>query len=258
MIKWLLRLIVFTVAAVCLLLAALAWPSVWFSHTQRLGNITFHADFDFDGDWPAILADITSRYEHVPVYDSSHLPDVYLFSEQDNYNLFARLALVPDAVPGFNLSIFDNSYISLPGLELRRERPTDRYAYSSITGEIAQCVTHELIHGLLQERLGYAAVLSIPHWKAEGYCEYFAARPRLEADSVKLRDRIGQWLNVPKDSRTREYFLYGLMANYLFAQEQLTLESYLSNSLTFDEARNRMLTWYDTLPHDSTLTSSMP
>jgi hypothetical protein len=242
--------LLWTVIVVCLLFTAqvsvLAYPSPWFDHSASAGNVTIYSNVHQGPVLESLARGVQTRVEATDIYDDDARLRVYVCDEQGLYNRFARLALVPTHVPGFNLSIFNNSFISMPILERRRATSHPRIKHSAVTGDLEECIAHELVHDYVQERIGFFAVRKIPRWKMEGYVEYQANKTALSADDgATLADRIHTMQTALGHGRAREYYEWNMIVEFLVVERGYSFDQIMDGSLTLDAARDQMMSWYD-------------
>jgi len=226
--------------------SVLAFPSPWFDHSFRAGNVTIYSN-GHEGPVLELLArGVQRKVEAIDIYDNEVRLRVYICDDQKMYTMFARLALVPPRVPGFNLSILNNSFVSASGLEMRRATNHARIKHSALAGDLAQCIAHELVHDYVQEQIGVFAVRKVPRWKMEGYVEYQANKAALSTDgTATLAARIKTMQSVLDYGRARDYYEWNLVVEYLLVERGYSLDQIFDESVTLDVAREQMMSWYD-------------
>ena len=233
------------VLVVSLPLTALAFPQPWFSHRVDHGHLIFYTDREIDLELDAVLREVAARVEAVELPEPAPRLRVFLISDPAKYSLFARLALVPSIVPGFNLSLAHNSFVSVAGIEARRLRNGGRFPYSALDGDLAQSVAHEVLHDYMVGETGFFPSLRLPRWKKEGYAEYGASRALIgQDDAVPLSQRIEIMLKEPMGHRAREYYSWGLVVEYLCRQQGSSHADVMREEVTLEAAYARMLEWH--------------
>ncbi|MDH3891892.1 MAG: hypothetical protein OEV49_12485 [candidate division Zixibacteria bacterium] len=243
--KWTLWGLVSMMTIILMWLAPLAFPHPLFDHEFRAGNLNFYSDADFDTEMQTIAQEVDRRLQAIEIYDRHEDLDVFLCRDHGLYRFFARLTLVPAEVPGFNLSLADNSFLSLSLLEKRRLHTGAWPEYSAIGGEIVHTTTHELVHDCMVARLGFLTNLNLPTWKSEGYAEYAASLAARRNDpEATLSKRIEIMQSGPMAERAREYFSWTLAVEYLSEIQGLTFDEVMSTDLTFEQAHAQMMSWY--------------
>jgi hypothetical protein len=243
--KCLLWIIVFAGLLFVLQVTVLAFPSPWFDQSVSKGNLTIYAKGLTVEKMESIVDNVDDRVEAVELYDKDVKLRVFVCPNQGLYNLFARLSLVPNEVPGFNLSILNNSFVSTPILDRRRASSYGHIEYSALAGDLAQCIAHELIHDYTQERIGILAYRKIPAWKTEGYAEYSASRAAISEDGAStLSDRIRIMQTDVRDQGARDYYRWGLIVEYLSVELGYSFADIMSDDVTLASAGAQMTAWF--------------
>ncbi len=231
---------------VALQISVLAFPHPWFKQSVRDGNLTIYTDESADPELESIFRGVRERVQAVEIYDETVNLRVFVCNNQGLYNVFARLALVPTSVPGFNLSIFNNSFVSVTTLNDRRHTNRAGIKHSALAGNLEQSIAHELIHDYTQEKIGVMAYRKLPTWKTEGYAEYNASKVHLERDTDEpLAARIFRMQTDLTSTRAREYYSWGLVVEFLSDELGYTFTEIHAPETTLDEATSQMMAWYN-------------
>lgn len=236
--------------AIVLLLALqvsiLAFPSPWFDGSVRKANLSLYYTGATRAEMEALVDDVLGRVRTAEVYREDVQLRVFICPSQGLFNLFARLSRVPTSVPGFNLSLLNNSFVSVPRLEQRRLSNRGRMTHSARDGELASSIAHELIHDYVRERIGYREHSRIPRWKSEGYAEYAANRTAVRKDSrAALARRVEILQTELVDARARDYYEAGLIVEFLAEKRGYTFAEIMAGEVTRETARPQLLAWYD-------------
>lgn len=242
--KW--SLIAFAVLVVLFLLelTALAFPQPLFNHHVRYGNVEFYCDLPIDLALDSMLRGVPYRLAASELYTPEIVQHVFICKNPSTYNVIRRLALVPEHVPGFNLSILNNSFISVPMLDRRRETNRAGVVYSTLSGDIGHSIAHEVMHDYMAAHTGFFATRGLPRWKTEGYAEYAASIVLSRADSsATLPRRIEILQTGVFEARAHDYYQWGLVVEYLAEIEGLTYDAIMGDSVTLEQAKRRMLNW---------------
>ena len=243
--KW--TLIVFSVFFVLFLMqiTALAYPQPLFDHNVQYGSFVFYSDAPIDSGLDQSLREVEVRLVGTELYDHTITQHIFVCQKQSTYNIFRRLTFVPAHVPGFNISLLDNSFVSAT---LLNRRSQDNYAgitYSAIAGDIAQCISHELVHDYAVARSGFFANRGLPRWKTEGYAEYAASIALIRDDSTAtLSSRIETLQSAFQDARPYEYYRGHLVVEYLAEYEGYSYDEIMADDVTLDDAYRRMMLWH--------------
>ncbi len=246
--RWLKRILTVILILVILFimqLLTLAYPSVLFSNSFKAENLELHFSEAINPVNEQIGLNVLKRIRNLELYDSNNDMKVFVCESSGLYSFFARLTFVPNTVPGFNLSIFDNSFVSVPLLNERQITNHGWAVYSAIEGNLEQSIAHELIHNMAVAKLGYFDSQKIPAWKSEGYAEYGASIAIIRADSSRLADRIHDYaLTIGWDDRAQWYYKNGLIVEYLSEYKNYSFDDIMSDSLTRETAEKQMMDWY--------------
>ena len=242
------KIVYWTIAVFLLLImldiTILAFPQPFFSHKVEYGNFTFYSDREFTAELDSAVQEVDRRLKQIEIYDPALKLRAFLCQSPKLYRLFARLTFVPPAVPGFNLSLLDNSFISIPGIEERYYRNDGFPKYSAIGGALAQNIGHELVHDYAVEFAGFFNNRNLPAWKTEGYAEYGASIGASKYDSAAvLQRRVESLRDWPFDARGREYYSWALTVEFLVEKRDLNFGEIMSDSITLENAYNQMMAW---------------
>jgi len=244
--KWILWIVIFFLFLVVLQVSVLAFPSPWFDQPVRKGNLTVYGKGIPAADMESIAGGVRRRIEAVEIYDRDVDVRVFICPDRRLYNVFARLSLVPTHVPGFNLSLFNNSFVSVPIIRARHAGTYGHLEHSALAGDVEQCIAHELVHEYTQEKIGILSYRRLPGWKTEGYAEFAASKAFLdEAGATSLRDRIRLLDTEFSGARAREYYRWGLIVEFLSTVRGYTFDDIMGEGLTLAGADDDMMSWYN-------------
>lgn len=223
--------------------SVLAFPAPWFDGSVREGNISLYYKGASPEAMPPLVRDVARRVRDAEVYREDVHLRVFVCPSRGLFNLFARLSRVPVSVPGFNLSLLNNSFVSVPELEARRRHNLAGITHSALSGDLAQCIAHELTHDYMQERLGFWQYRRIPRWKTEGYAEFGATQAAVAADSeATLSSRVAM-LDLLTDPGARDYYESALLVAFLAGERGLTFDEIMADSVTREDAGKQLAAW---------------
>jgi hypothetical protein len=223
--------------------SVLAFPSPWFDGSVREGNVRLYYKGTTREAMQPLVREVVRRVQAAEIYQEDVPLRVFVCPEQSLFNLFARLSRVPVSVPGFNLSLLNNSFVSVPRLEERRRSNLAGITHSALSGDLAQCIAHELTHDYMQERLGFRRYRRIPRWKTEGYAEFGATRAAVAADPEAAFDRRVAALDLLMDPRARNYYESALLVAFLAGERGLTFDEIMADSVTREDAGEQVAAW---------------
>jgi hypothetical protein len=253
--KGLLWVVGIVILLIVLQISVLAFPHPWFNQSVRDGNLTIYSDESANPELESIFRGVRERIQAVEIYDETVNLRVFVCNNQGLYNVFARLALVPTFVPGFNLSIFNNSFVSVETLKNRRYTNRAGIRHSALAGDLEQSIAHELVHDYTQERIGFFTYRKMPTWKTEGYAEYSASRLQLEQDTDEpLAVRITRMQTALTDTRAHDYYRWGLVVEFLSVELNYAFDDIFAAKTTLDDSISQMMAWYNNQSSSPTAT----
>ena len=244
--KWIVVAITIILLIFTLDMIVLANPYPLFPYQTQFNNLTFHSDEPFNENLLDEIKQVNQQIINLEIYDPSHEMDLFLCQRQKTYNLLARLSFVQTNIPGFNLSVFNNSFISVERIKEIRQIGQGTPAYSVFSGELSHCITHEIIHDYHSERINILNYSNAARWKREGYAEFNASRLKVIADTAEsLQDRIFQIKNNPYwTDHIREYYSWRTAIEYLSEIKSYSFDDIMHDSVTFEATNRSMAEWY--------------
>lgn len=248
-IKWSLRIIVVVLIVLALQISVLAFPQPFFSHKMETDYGTVYSDREFSRELSAAVNEVSDRLKVIELYDDEKDDCVFICHSQKLYNFFARLSMVTTMAQGYNLSIFHNSFISLPRVNQLRSSSGGFPPYAITEGTPAHTIAHELMHQYMADETGYFGYRKINPMKLEGLAEYGASIAAIRQDTVNtLPRRIGFLLDdnnwYPGYDRVREHYRAALTVEYLVEIEGRCFAAVLSDPMNLKEAYEEMLEWH--------------
>lgn len=246
--RWLIRIVIAVGVIIGVQLSVLAFPYPFFSHKAEFENCTVYSDIDMSDELDDIMNDVGRRLKGVELYTPDKHSRVFVCHSRSLFAFFARLSLLHPHIQGFGLSIFGNSFISVPRVnELRRER-AEWPPYSIVDGGLAHVIVHEIVHEYIADEIGYIGNYRASYMKKEGYVEYSAHRALCAADTaVTLSDKIemleydGNWR--PHDY-VRSVYRATLVMEYLSEIKGYRFADVMHDSVVIESAYRDMLAWY--------------
>lgn len=243
--KWILWIVIFFLFLVVVQVSVLAFPSPWFDEPVKKGNLKIYSKGIPGVRMESIASEVQERIEAVEIYERNVDVSVFICPRPRLYSVFARLSLVPTHVPGFNLSLFNNTFVSIPILDARRAGAYGHIEHSALAGDLEQCIAHELVHEYTQEKIGFFAYRRIPTWKTEGYAEYCSSKALLDEEgATPLKDRIGLLETEFYDAGARGYYRWSLIVEYLSTVRGYSFNDIMDEGVTLAVADADMMSWY--------------
>jgi hypothetical protein len=248
--KWSGRALIALVLILAVPISALAFPYPFFEHSDSFGHCVVYTDEEFTPGFEEVMEDVNRRLESVEVLPENCSNRVFLCHSQELYSLFAKLSRVNPNVQGFNLSIFGNTFVSVPRVNYVRSVFGGGPPYNMREGSIAHVIAHEVTHDLSQNAMGFIKYYRLPLWKREGYAEYGAIIGALrENGGPELRERISELLDDRywggDQDPVRTYYESWLLVEYLIEVERRSFEEIMAEDTTFDETYGAMMDWYE-------------
>jgi len=110
--KWVLRFSLLFITLVVFYLLILAYPQVLFAYKLQHNNYIVYSDEKIPRNFVETLDDIENSISVLEIYDTAFSPKIFLSNGKKLYGFFAFLSRVPRNSQGFNLSLFDNTFIN--------------------------------------------------------------------------------------------------------------------------------------------------
>ena len=238
------------VVVFALQLTVLAYPQPFFSDRARAGAVTLYSDATGELPLDSLAWEADRRLRASDLYDSTRNDRVFLIHNEGTFRFFARISFLRPDLQGFNLSLFDNSFINLSRIQRMAANSNDAPDFSIREGDIAHIVVHEIAHGYLADRIGRSAWKRLPLWKQEGYPEYVANIAEIRAtDRAALVDRIDVlndediWRS--RRSHARVHYEAELLWEYLLEVKGYSIMEIVADSVTREDVHRELLVWYD-------------
>lgn len=205
-------------AAVALYGIALAFPEPLFGHRLQSSAIELFSRRPFESELGKCFAEPLARAQASEIFDSSVRFRIFELGSA-GWNRFFNGpyagAMARHSELGGNIFV--------PTIDSRRclvEHFDGRQA------SIAVVIAHEMVHRLMQERLGVVRVWRLPWWKREGYAEFVAER-----DTVPLAERVARLGTDRRDTRYPTRLLEALIAvRYLKEVKHLSFDEFIASS----------------------------
>jgi hypothetical protein len=138
---------------------------------------------------------------------------------------------------------FNKIYISKPFIE---EVHSDRKAankivlYSAMEGDIQETICHEIIHSLVNKKLGGKKAADLPTWKQEGYAEYAAnILPKSTDSTYSFKNRVALYMDSTfweGNQFVFEYYEFEILVEFLMDIKKITFEQLMADTFTYEMA----------------------
>lgn len=255
--KKLLQIILTLVAVVILTITIpqfiLAYPNFLFEERHAYKNFAILSDRKFDADLDVKLDSISFKLESTGFYNQQRKIKVVFFHGDKLTSFLDKISLAPSGA-GFH-HFTGNIYIFNSRIEKFQEENSKAkgelkkiIAYSYQSFDLEDILLHEILHKLHSDTLGlweFKRKMPPPHWKAEGFAEYYTYRMRKGKDSIyDFRERVTLYLTY-KDQFPLFYFKSQLLYEYLTDYEHLNFHEIMNDNLTEENAYFKLIEWYN-------------
>lgn len=126
------------------------------------------------------------------------------------------------------------------------EKQLLKYTYQEF--ELRSILIHEVLHKLHSDTLGwwnFKRKMPPPHWKAEGFAEYYTFLFEKQHDTAyDFRERIRLYIKY-RDRFPLMYLKSQLLYEFLTEYQKKTFLDIMSDEITEEESFESMMKWYD-------------
>ncbi|GAC1396056.1 MAG: hypothetical protein NVSMB56_10540 [Pyrinomonadaceae bacterium] len=200
----------------------LVFPQFLFAHEVSHRDFKVYSRQPLDESVYKVLDSAEARLENSPLYDKNLTERIFI---SDTFSFYAFLN--PRGKGSFantttGIGIMINKADVAGNLVYRNAEQDNKRSLSNV-------IAHEVTHILIQNKLGLIkSFVSLPRWKAEGYCEYVAGET-----TISFEEGVRRWKANPNDDSKYLYFKYHQMAKYLLDDEKISVEELFNRD--FDE-----------------------
>ncbi len=231
----------------------LAYPNFLFGERNMYRNFVIFSDRKIDSELEKTLESISFRLETIDFYNQQSEITVVFCHDNKLTSIMDKVSMVPSGA-GFQ-HFSGNIYIFNSRIEKFREENSKAkedlkkiIAYSYQSFDLEDILTHEVLHKLHSDTLGlweYKRKMPPPHWKAEGFSEYYTFRTKKGKDSnYNFRERVNLFLTY-KDTFPLFYYKSQLLYEYLTDYEHLSFHEIMEDELTEEQANSKLTQWYN-------------
>ncbi|MEJ7586833.1 MAG: hypothetical protein WKI04_04660 [Ferruginibacter sp.] len=126
------------------------------------------------------------------------------------------------------------------------DRKLIEYTYQRF--ELDDILTHEILHQLHSDSMGlweYKRKLPPPHWKAEGFAEYYTyIREKRKNENYDFRKRVALYLRY-KDQFPLFYYKSQLLYEILAEYQTLSFNEIMRDEITEEKTISKLTQWYN-------------
>ncbi|MBU1101200.1 MAG: hypothetical protein KKA84_12435 [Bacteroidetes bacterium] len=247
-IKLLVRIIVIAVIVISLVLLFLKYPYILFESEAEHRGITIYSDEKFDDSTDQLINNILERVTEIEIYETSYTPSVYLINDQSLFEKFAQVLQERKHSLGLNLIIFDNIFINAKQVNKISSDHNPDFKHTHYAGALDQIIAHQMVKGLIKNRIGYFDYFRTPSWKIGGYCEYGSTIASIRKDKTTslLRRAKPLYDSGILDYETQSVTNYKsqLLVEYLGEIHKLTFEEIIYNPIDYNALSAEFDEWY--------------
>ena len=244
-------LVVAVVIFFCLPQLILAYPNFLFGKKHVYKNFIILSDKDVDRGIDVKLDSITTALNNTGFYNGSTIK-VILCNKESLTKFLDKISLAPVGAGFHHFS--GNIFLFVSRIEhFRREnakaqgehKKVIEYSYQEFN--FKKLLTHEVLHKLHSDTLGpfeFKRKMPSPHWKAEGFAEYFAFLSERAADpNYDFIRRIELYLKFQHEFPLF-YVKSELLYEFLTEHQKMTFAQIMENDITEDDTFNSLIKWY--------------
>jgi len=248
--RWTFRTLVLVILLVMLWLSIPAFPYPFFPHKQQYNYCTVYSDTPLETDFQNTIQNLNKRLEANPLNNPGKNNRIFLSHSRKLFGFYTKVCLLNPSIQGFNLSIFGNTFVSVPRVNDMLESTGGIPRYGIRDGDMSHVLAHELTHQYIEDEIGFIRTNRLPQWKLEGYSEYGAHIGFIREDSTAtLENRIdglleNRYWNDP-NGYARNVYKGELMVEYLSEIKGYSLADIIHDSVTYENTYNQMLEWYE-------------
>jgi hypothetical protein len=231
------------IVLIILLYFSVFWSTkYWFSYNYHFGKYNLHANSPIDNS-TEYLNQIDQRIKPCELYDEELEHNIYIFSSESRFKFYATIAGSGYPAQGFNMRAFNKIYISKSFIEQvhsDRQVANKIVPYSAMEGNIQETICHELIHSLVNKKLGGKKASALPTWKQEGYAEYASnILPKRTDSTYSFKNRVALYNDSAfweGNQFVFEYYESEILVEFLIDIKKMTFEQIMSDTFTYEMA----------------------
>lgn len=248
-------LILFVVIALIISIpqVILAYPNLLFKENYTYKNFTVLSDRKIEHDLDKKLESISLKLRKTGFYNKEKNIKIIFCHDAGLTGFLDKISLAPVGV-GFQ-HFTGNIYLFNSRIERFRQENAKakgehqkiiKYSYQGF--DLDNILMHEMLHKLHSDTLGlwkYKRKMPPPHWKAEGFAEYYTYQMEKKKDeNYNFTERVNLYIKY-KDSFPLFYYKSQLLYEYLTEYEQLRFSDIMQDNVTEEQTFDRLIQWYN-------------
>lgn len=183
----------------------IAFPQILFRHEIEHGNFTVLSTERIHENIQLILDSVTQNLEASPLYQPDLNQEIYLCND---YRLYSFLCYPSRTTFAGNFQ--KKVFIANPDVSGNKAYRRKDKKIRSLTN----LITHETVHTLIINEIGFFSDMKLPAWQKEGYCDYIA-----KGSTPLFNEGISE---LCAGTNPRSYFPYLLAVKYLIEEKGIS------------------------------------
>jgi len=230
----------------------MTFPGFLFKKKFTYRNFLIRSDAAIDPGMNVTLDSISERLSATGFYDASESMEI-IFCQGEAYTDFIdKISMGPHGA-GFhhfsgNIYLFTNRIAQFRQENLKaqgEEKKITEYTYQEF--ELDKILMHEILHKLHSDTLGmleFKRKMPPPHWKAEGFAEYYTFLKERKHDvHYDFRERVRLYLKY-KERFPLFYFRSQLLYEFLAEHRNMTFVEIMRDDVDEEMAFAGLMEWY--------------
>jgi hypothetical protein len=230
----------------------LMYPGFLFEYKFTHRNLVVLSDRAIGTGFREILDSVSQRLSVTGFYDDT-IPVTIVLPHGKLETFLMRISMAEDGAGFHHFS--GTVYLFTDRIDQFRQANQEvegelksvlKYNYQQF--EFDDLMTHEILHKLHSDTLGvltFRRKMPPPHWKAEGFAEYYTFQNEKRASpDYDFRDRVRLYLKY-KNQFSLFYYKSQLLYEFLSEHKQMTFAEIMEDELTEDVAMTELLAWFE-------------
>lgn len=251
------KIILILITAIVLIVSIpqliLAYPDFLFKERHTYKNFFILSDKKIEEDLNKRLDSISRKLAKTGFYEEEEKIKIIFCHDNGLASFFDKISLTPTGA-GFqhftgNIYLFNERIESFKNENEKAEGDDQKlieYTYQEF--ELDHILTHEILHKLHSDTLGlleFKRKMPPPHWKAEGFAEYYTFRSEKKQDKkYNFRNRVSLYFQY-KNEPFVFYYRSQLMYEFLMEYEKLGFTEIMQEDVTETKTFDKLSKWYN-------------
>jgi hypothetical protein len=231
----------------------LAYPGFLFEEEFNYKKFTILSDKRISIEIKGTLDSISSKLRKTGFYDENAPVKIILCNKRSLANFLDKISFTP-AGAGFhhfsgNIYLFPERIDQFREENLKvkgEEKALLKYTYQAF--EFDKILTHEILHKLHSDSLGiweFKQKMPPPHWKAEGFAEYYTfCFEKEKSKDYDFRGRVTLYERY-KDKFPLFYYKAQLLYEFLTDYRHMDFVDIMRDEVTEQGTYDELIKWYN-------------